>query len=219
MKHLFLIFLTTMLAARSMAATVSISVSSNAGPMFTTSGGGVLSLGSVIRVGIFDLSGGNLATLQNSNDYNAINALFTPLAESGAPSGTVTQANNSGSLLIINDMFGSGNVLGEIANIEAAYLAAGQQLFTWVFNSDTPETASEWGIYSATSGWNFPNSLGSETLASFEVDTVLRGGYTGTLGSLTSSDKLMLSPVPEPGSLLLILGSVLTFSLRRSRRR
>lgn len=214
MKKLLITLGFMLLVAKATAATVSISVSSNGGPMFATSTGDLLTLGSVIRIGSFDISGGNLATLQTSNDYSTINALFTPLGESGAPSGTVTQGNNPGSLLIINDMFGTGNVLGQIANIEAAYMIAGQPLFAWVFNSSNPTSATEWGIFSAASGWNFPNSLGSETLATFEIDSILRGSTTG---GITTSDRLQLSAVPEPGSLLL-LGLTFALRLRRQRR-
>lgn len=214
MKKLLTLLSILLLAAQAMASTVSISVSSNGGPMFATSTGDLLTLGSVIRIGSFDLSGANLATIQTSNDYNTINALFTPLGESGTPSGTVAQGNNPGSLLIINDMFGTGNVLGQIGNIEAAYMTAGQQLFAWVFNTSNPTSATEWGIFSATSGWNFPNSLGSETLATFEIDSILRGSTTG---GIDTTDRLQLSVVPEPGTVLL-LGLTLALRLRRQRR-
>ena len=214
MKRLLLI-LAAVLLTQAQAATVSISVNSNGGPMFATSAGDLITLGSCIRIGVFDTSGANLTTLQTSNDYFAINALFTPLGESGGDSGTVTQFGNSGSVLIINDLFGTGNVLGQIANIDSAYLPAGQQLYAWVFNSSTPLGSEQWGIYTSTTGWNFPEALGSETLSTFEIDTIIRGSTTG---GLTTSDRLSLSPVPEPAGSLLILATGLIYHLRRTRR-
>ena len=138
MKRLIFLLTLMVLGHQAQAATVSISVNSNGGPMFATSAGDLLTLGSCIRIGVFDTSGGNLTTLQTSDDYFAIAALFTPLGESGGSSGTVTQSGNTSSVLMINDLFGTGNVLGQIANIDSAYLPAGQQLYAWVFNSTAP---------------------------------------------------------------------------------
>jgi hypothetical protein len=213
-----LLLLTLLLLSNSLsAATISLSITSNGGPMFSTSDGDLLTMGSCVRIGLFDLSGGNLTTIQTSNDYFAVDALFTPLGENGGAAGESAQANNASStMLMINDFFGVGNILGLIGNIEFAYLASGRQLFAWVFNTAAPEDATEWGIYSATSGWDSPNAFASETLATFEIDTILRGSTTG---GITISDRLSLSPVPEPGSLLLILGSALAFTARRSRHR
>lgn len=219
MKTSFSILLLALLFLSSSlnAATISLSITSNGGPMFSTSGGDLLSMGSCVRIGLFDLSGGNLTTIQTSNDYFAVNSLFTPLGENGGAAGESAQANNASStMLMINDFFGQGNILGLIDKIESAYLASGRQLFAWVFNTAAPENASEWGIYSATSGWDSPNAFGSETLATSEINNILRGSTTG---GITTSDRLSLSPVPEPGSLLLILGSALVFTARRSRRR
>ena len=216
MKSLLAVITALVFCGQAWSATVSISMSSNGGPMFATSTGDLLQFGDCIRIGTFNTTGGNLAILQNSNDYAAINALFNPLGEGNAFSGTVTQVNNSGSFLTINDFFGTGNVLGQIANIEASYIAAGTQLFAWVFDSALPENATQWGIYSSSTGWNFPNGLGSETLASFEIDTVIRGATTG---GTTSSDRLSLAPVPEPAGLFLILLTGAMMFVRRSRRR
>jgi hypothetical protein len=116
---------------------------------------------------------------------------------------------------MINDLFGTGNVLGQIANIDSAYLPAGQQLYAWVFNSAAPQGSEQWGIYTSTTGWNFPNGLGSETLSTFEIDTVIRGSTTG---GLATTDRFSLSPVPEPGGSLLILAAGLVLRLRRTRR-
>lgn len=216
MKSILAFITALVLCGQAWSATVSISMSSNGGPMFATSTGDLLQFGDCIRIGTFNTSGGNLAILQNSNDFAAVNALFNPLGEGNAFSGTVTQVNNPGGFLTINDFLGAGNVLGQIANVDASYIAAGTQLFAWVFDSALPQNATQWGIYSSSTGWNFPNGLGSETLASFEIDTVIRGATTG---GTTSSDRLSLAPVPEPAGLCLVLLTAAMMSLRRSRRR
>lgn len=212
MKALVLLFLALLLGLPAHAATVSISLSSNGGPKFATSAGDLLVNGSVIRIGVFNVAGLNLTTLQTSNDYNTINALFQPMGEGLANAGTVTQSGNSGSQLVINSLIGSGNVLGQISNVESTYYTTGTQLYAWVFNSATPDSATEWGIFTATTGWNFPSALGSETLATFEVNNVIRGSTTG---GVTSADQLRLSNVPEPGSALLLLAAACLLPRRR----
>jgi len=215
MKHFILLALFA-LCSQAFAATVSVSLSSLGGPMFTTMNGDLLAMGSSIRIGRFDTSGGNFGLLQTSNDYAAVSALFNPLGEGSIASGIVTQALNTGSLLMVNDFFGTGNVLGQIANIDSAFLATGTQLYAWVFNTAVPSNATEWGIYTSSSGWNFPSGLGAETLATFEIDSVLRGGTTG---GMTSADRFSLSPVPEPTGLFLLLCAGFALGFRRSRHR
>jgi hypothetical protein len=212
MKSFVFILLALLLALPAHAATVSISLSSNAGPKFATSGGSLLVNGAVIRIGVFNVAGLNLSTLQSSNDYGLVESLFTPLGETLPNAGTVTQANNAAQNLIINSVIGSGNVLGQISNIESTYLATGSQLYAWVFNDANPALSSEWGIFTATTGWNFPNGLGSETLATFEVNSIIRGSTTG---GVTTADQLRLSAVPEPGSALLVLAAACLMPRRR----
>lgn len=212
MKAFVLLFFALLLGLPAHAATVSISLSSNAGPKFASSAGSLLVNGSVIRIGVFDVAGLNLTTLQTSNDYNTINALFRPIGEGLANAGTVTQSGNSGSSLIINSLVGTGNVLGQIGNIDSTYYTTGTQLYAWVFNNTTPTAATEWGIFTASSGWNFPSALGSETLATFEVNSIIRGSTTG---GPTTSDQLRLSAVPEPGSALMLLAAAMLPRRRR----
>lgn len=199
-------------------ASVTVTVNSNGGPTYTTSAGSALADGSIIRVGLFNTSGGNLATLQTSNDFATIDSLFTPFAESGHPgSGAVNQSSNAGNQIIINSLFGPGQVIGNIEGIAASYSATGSQIYVWVFNSANTGTATEWGIFSATSGWNFPSDLGQETLSTFEVNDIVRGSTTG---GITSADQLRLSSiaaVPEASSSMLLLTTGL-IALRRRRR-
>lgn len=201
-----------LLAGTALSAPISITVSSNGGPRYADSIGGLLPAGSVIRIGQFDLSApGSLTLLQTSNDYLALDALFTPLAESLLNAGTVNEAGAPGQQIVINDMFAAGDVFGQITNIEDTYFAFTTPLYAWVFNSSNPAAATQWGIFTATNGWGFPTNPGSETLATFEVDTVVRGANTGAF--------LELAQVPEPGTILLVVTGVglLAFRMRRPR--
>lgn len=209
--------LALLLSSTAFGATVSISVSSNGGPTYTTDTGSLLSAGSMIRVGFFDTSGVNLATLQTSNDFTQLNALFTALGEGNTNGGTVNQTNGSGGqTLVINNMFGTGNVLGQIANIDSTYCTPGTQLFAWVFNTNDPLTATQWGIFTASSGWAFPNALGSETLSTAESVQAIRGSTTG---GNTTADRLRLAAIPEPSGALLLFSAGALLRLRRFRRR
>ena len=202
-----------LLTTAALSAPVSITVNSNGGSPYADAFGSFLPPGFVIRVGQFDLSlPGNLTLLQTSNDFLTLDALFTPLAESMINGGTVNQTGAPGQQIVINDMFSTGDVFGQIINIEDTYFSANSPLYTWVFNSATPATATQWGIFTASTGWGFPTSPGSETLSTFEIDTVVRGADTGT--------QFRLSPVPEPGSLaLLVVGAGLfVFRSRRPAR-
>ena len=203
------LWLLTTLAA---GGPISLTVTSNGGSRYADAYGNPLAAGSIIRIGQFDLSApGSLALLQTSNDFLAVDALFTPLAEGITDAGVIFQTGAPGQQLVINDMFGVGDVLGQITNIEDTYFLTGTPLYAWVFNSTDPLTANEWGIFSSTYGWGFPITPGSETLATFEIDNFIRGCDTGTM--------LTLAPVPEPGTLLLVVigAGLFAFRMRRPR--
>ena len=198
-------------------ATVDVAVTSaGPSPKFVDSLGNFLNFGADVRVGIFNTSApGSLATLQTSNDYNAVNSLFTPLAENMGGGGSVSESGTSGTNLIVNNLLGTGNVFGSITGIDSAFCTPGTELAVWVFNNSDPTQATEWGIFTTTNGWEFPAATvlgGSSTLNTNEIDTVIRGGTVGANYSLSN-----VSTVPEPGScLLLALGSVLIVRRRRS---
>ena len=206
------------LAGSIQAATVSITVSSAGNvPKYVDSLGNVLGVGDAVRVGFFNTSGGNLSTLQNSNVFADVNALFTPLAEGIANAGTVVESGTSGTNLIINDAFsgtfGPGNVFGQISGIDSTYCTTGTELAVWVFNNADPTLATQWGIFTATSGWEFPAALASSTLATNEIDTVIRGSSAG--GNFLLSN---ISVVPEPGSWMLLAAGAVVLNGRRRRR-
>ena len=197
------------------AATVSISVSAvSANPEFVDSLGNFLAAGDAVRVGIFDTSTqANLTTLQTDNNFSDVNALFTPLAEGGANSGTVNQGGNSGTNLMVNNFLGiQGSTFGQIVGISSTFCTPGTELDVWVFNNANPALATEWGIYSSTSGWAFPQALGSNTLTTTTLNDVIRGSTEGN-GNFALSN---ISVVPEPGSwLLLMVGAAVMVGRRR----
>ncbi|MBL9146848.1 MAG: PEP-CTERM sorting domain-containing protein [Verrucomicrobiaceae bacterium] len=199
-------------ASAAFGATVSITVNSNNGPCYTTSTDQLLTAGSVIRVGYFNWT--DLVTrnvLATSNNYAELDALFTPLGESRPNGGSVLQTGAPGQNIVINDQFEAGHVFGQITGIESTYLPTNTDLVLWVFNSSTASTASEWGIFTTSSGWEFPAALGSQTLASIEVEeaNIIRGSFNST------SNHLRLSVVPEPSGLLLLLSTALVVRRRR----
>lgn len=204
-----------MLSSAGASASVSITLNSNGGSPFATSTGSLLNPGSTVRVGLFDSSGGNLATLQTSNNYAELDALFTAFAEGNSGGGSINQLDEmgmtvTGDMLMMNDKFSTGHVFGQITGIDSTYCTTGDALWVWVFNNADPLLATEWGIFTASSGWAFPADLGSATLSTFEVDTVVRGTDTGSQLRLSG-----VAVVPEPGSLLLIVAAGLVLRRRR----
>ena len=199
-------------ASAAFGATVSITVNSNNGPCYTTSTDQLLAAGSIIRVGYFNWTdSGVRSILSTSNNYAELDALFTPLGESRPNGGNVLQTGAPGQNLVINDQFEAGHVFGQIRDIESTYLPTNTDLVVWVFNSSTASAASEWGIFTTSSGWEFPAALGSQTLASIEVEeaNIIRGSFNST------SNHLRLSVVPEPSGLLLLLSTALVVRRRR----
>jgi hypothetical protein len=203
-------------------AEITLTVNSNGGPVYATSAGTFLTPGSIIRVGEFNTSGANLATLQTSNDFATVNSLFTAFAENNAGGGSIVQNGNTtvDDILVNNGTPGnqSGNVIGDIQHILATYCTTGSQLYVWVFNGPDYNTATEWGIFTSSSPvWTFPADLSQRTLSTFQVDTIIRGSTTG---GTTTGDQLRLASVatvvPEPSSLLLLLSC--GFIARRRRR-
>jgi hypothetical protein len=210
-KLLSVILLLTLCSYAQCAVTVVLD--STGRPCFALSAGGNIPTYSVVRVGYFDLSApGVTSILQTSNNYAQINSLFTPLAEGLPGSGTVTQADPitgnpiTGNQLIINNAFDGvtsdpGHIFGQIGNISSSYIPVGSDLFVWVFNNSNPLNATEWGIFSASSGWEFPSDLGTEVLRTSELTpaSVYRGSFN------SPENEFRLAPIPEPSSAVMVM--------------
>jgi hypothetical protein len=220
MKSLLSLILVALIGSAS-AATVSVTVSTfGAGSkLFADVNGVVLDVGSAVRVGYFDPKFGSLSALNTSNDYNQLNSLFVPLGEHVAtdpsfPRGTVSGDDMGMYTMSINNPMNTatsatGVVFGSFVGVESTYIPTGVDLSVWVFNNADPTLATQWGIFSALNGWEFPAGLGSSTLNTNEVDIISRGSGT--------SGQLRLAAVPEPSSLVMLVA--LGGLMRRVRRR
>jgi hypothetical protein len=201
-------------------ADVSVTVTTGTSAKYATSDGNLLPVGCVVRIGTFDTSGGNLATLQTSNDFLNVDALFTPLGEGIAGAGSILETGATGNNLVINWTTGTLQMSGQITGINASYLSTGAPLYAWVFNTVDPTTATEWGIFAAPAFWSFPTEFTATTLSTRRVSDVIRGNATGLVTDPASQLQLssVVTPVPEPSGLLLLSFVGLGAIMRRSRR-
>lgn len=103
----------------------------------------------------------------------------------------------------------------------------GKQVYVWIFNSDTPSSATEMGIFTSTA-WVYPvnGSVGdSVSLGTTTATTITDVGGVGSVftGGTTATNQLRTEafgsgPVPEPSRIILLgLGAVgLVFRRRRA---
>jgi len=217
MKPTFILSLLGLLSlVCSTQATVTVTVNSNGGLKFVTSGAANLTqASSFIRVGTFDVSGGT-GILTSSNSYAALDALFTPLIENEVGGGNILAGTpnhgDSSAYLHIHDTASAGHVFAQLVNINGTYLPLNTQLYLWVLNVNQANAAAatEWAIVSSTSVlWDFPPDNGSTTLSTASADVVYRG--TAGVGTLA------LALIPEPSALLLAIGGTFLFLARRRR--
>ncbi|MGJ8725437.1 MAG: hypothetical protein ACSHYB_12840 [Roseibacillus sp.] len=165
-------------ALSTFAASSTVSINSNGGTPLRDSQGNLLS-GFAIRVGKVDLSGVGLQIAQYSSEESRLLPRWTVLAEGTQGGGQVVQNGNSGTILKVNDQFTVGHVFGQITNTSS--LPSGTPLVIWVFNHQDPSLATEWGIFSSTeTSWQMPSALGSTTLNTSQIDTIIRGTDIGT---------------------------------------
>ena len=170
------------MAATTAQAAITLTVVANAGSgLYTAADGSSLTTG-FMRYGTLDLAAFN--ALADNTDYAAVDALFTEL-------GTVN-ATPTGDFISIGNSF-------DIANISG--INAGDQLYSWVFNSTSASTATEYGIFSSTiPTWDVAPDLGTTTLSSATMNNTL----VGTGFALASVGGV----VPEPSTYALFAGAL-----------
>ena len=167
-------------------AAATLTVTTQGGYAFKSLLGQSLPEGCVIRVGMADLSDANVkATLQNSNDAAAVAAVLGSLGEI-SNSGTVKQASNATPQLRVNNFAGTGEVFGAIEEIPIAQFSANRKLVIWVFNAASPDDATEWGIFTSSTGWDAPPDLGAAVLSTGDVTEALRGSIASSGLTLAS---------------------------------
>lgn len=117
----------------------------------------------------------------------------------------------------------AGRVGGQVIdNASSADFFNGKPLFLWVFNGTTRSNSTEFGIFRAGSAqipWAFPTNAGGVG-DSLTLSTTTSGAGTisaiGGVGSSASGLRLV-APVPEPGTVALLLVGAVGFASRRRR--
>jgi len=185
-------FLTFIFAASAISANATITIqaiSNSATGLILDSSEQSLGETGYMRIGVFDEAALELLSISELADYDTVDSLFTEYT-------TFTSA--------------SGNFL---SNTNITYPGtAGENLYAWVFNSTSPESADEYAIFGSSS-WTVPNDTGTANLVSSQINNVVFGSTIA--GSPTN---YALSPVPEPSTFAAIAG-VLALGFTATRRR
>lgn len=193
----FLALLLVGLTPSSSVAAITANVIANAGSgTYRTPSNSALSSGSLLRFGTLNITSYNALSTSQKNDFATVNALFTQL-------GTTT-ANASGEFLAtgmtISPLPGGVNI--------------GDQVYTWVFNTNSTSTATAWGIFTSNTSslWKIPNDPGSVTMSNNTT-----GGLDVIRGSSLGSNNYALAAIPEPASGMLVAAGMAVLAFRRRR--
>jgi hypothetical protein len=194
-------------------ASVTVNANAVGVNVLLNSSGVALPTGDIVRIGYFNAS---LSTLQNSNSFSLLNSDFKALGEGNADGDTLTENNNATDTMDINGVAGAGSFAGSFGNVSSSYLSTGSLLYMWVFNSATPSTASQWGIYyfPTSSQWQFPSDPGVITMSLSSSVTVVRGSSTGSGFELAN-----IPAVPEPTTISLLASAVVMGGVALRRRK
>lgn len=160
-------------------ASVTVQIISNTTTgQFQDSNGDLLADGSLMRVGFFDVNiDWNSYSESQLLDVSFIETLFT-----GFTSFTSSLGNFQAS------------------DLNLTTTNPNQQLYAWVFNSPTPETATEYGIFTAAT-WLSPNDGGTVNMLPSAIDETVVGSEDGS-----TPTNYLLTPVPEPAHFAMVFG-------------
>lgn len=183
--------------------------------------GTILPNGDAVRVGYIPAA--DLSLFQTSNVYSTLSADFTAIGEGNSGGGTLTEnPTPSGIYLDINSFNSTpGAFDGTFNNVSSTYLATGDPLYIWVFNNANPAAATQWGVFSGGTSWEFPSSFpGSASLSLATASPTPIRGTMLTSGADSGDFELAnVAVVPEPGSLSLVAGAGLLAGLAWRRRK
>ncbi len=217
MKSAFSITLSTLiLASAAEGANIIANSLANSGAdlakQVVSSEGANLPEGSLVRVGYFDTSRGDVADL-TGNDFSAIDIMFVALGEDAT-----WDADGTTGPIRIN---ATGQFGGSIQNVANSYAPQDRELYLWVLNIPNPSTAGpdtqwEWAIFRDAS-WVVPNDIGSINLVTWQIneaDEVIKG----TLDLGNNQIRLAVIPeavIPEPGMAAFCLAATSCLLRRR----
>ncbi len=162
-------------------------------------------------------------------DGNAVwvgyfNGGFDILGNADDPAALLTQWNSFGQLTVMTITGSPGRVAGSVTHVDASF--DGQQPYLWVLKTtanglpslDLSDVESHVLLTSTQPSWSFPveGSATTSTLLSLsEVETVFNGTEVNGGGGVEAF-QLAVS-IPEPTSLLLLLGGCGFLVTRRGR--
>jgi len=204
---------------------------------FSLADGTDLATGSVVLIGAFSVS--EAQVIANATNYSFLSANFIQVDSAfigkGDPVGAGSTSNVANAGLFSSSKSG-------VNTTNTGLNVATSTLYYWVFNSATPATATQYGIFGATS-WTIPSGDGSPIdLTSLNTDLsdltvngagavlnnsvakILFGSFSSTTTNASGGGadfKLAaVTAVPEPSSFAIIagLGSLAFVGAKRRRK-
>lgn len=170
----FVMFLMAFGAVPAALAGASLTVSSSEAAPIRSVLGRPLEDGCVVRVGLVNLTDPSaVRVLRESTAAAEVETVFQSLGETGQG---VVQPGAFQDRLRVNGFSGAGDFFGNIPDIPVPVSGGGgKSLCLWIFNAAKPADATQWGIFSARSGWEMPPDEGTEALSTSEITDVFRG--------------------------------------------
>lgn len=182
-----------------------------------------LAVGDQLKLGYFNI---NDATIQaNASNQSFLNSHFTLF--------DTTTIGDIGNPLAPKDTAGIAGYFAASSPAQSTVSLglSGKQIYMWAFNAVSWASATQQGIFSATtSNWFFPDDSSTPSTTSIDLNQVtdiIVGGFgTGTAKDsnnisqpLFNTALIVTSPIPEPSSFALFGGLAALGALAVRRRR
>lgn len=222
--------LSILLVTSSRATTVSFSVGPTSKTVNNEAGSVLIQTSSSFWIGTFASEGAIAGVVDNLQSVAANIALIT--AAGGWEQFTMdatTGLLNAGATSTLDISAGAtpGRLSGSATDTNTGATKAdffnGDPIYVWVFNAETPATATEMGIFrapSAATAWTFPTNtggLGDDVALSTASSVVINA--IGGVGSISGSQLRTegFGVIPEPSRLMLLGMAGLGVFFRRRR--